>query len=372
MKKFLSVAFIISVITCLSIGLTGCNKMFASKLEKAIVGTWISPDIGEVTFNEDGSFSGTLPFEILIDIDGTYTVNSGDEIIVEFYYSDKFYDRSLDVELKEDELSLFYFMRQTGGIYTRKTDFNGEYYAGENNEYQEPEETTALSLEFAAEKNEDGVYDLLQGETDIYIWRFHEVQYMLDDKSGYDKGNHLLIYGYDFVGNEQLKIPIFNKNLPVAIYFDADELTFIKITSDTHYAPNLNFAGYRSVYDKSPYIFNASVVADPKYNFENSDEVEINGENYDEFLDKHAVRFKGFVFLEAEKGEKFTIGGYREAEWVEYDFYADVPFWYQDSYEEVTVSVEKTRNGYFTVDLSGLESGLYYNLDKNQMIEITE
>ncbi len=378
MKKVLSILFIVSMAACLCVGLSGCNS--ASKLEKEIVGTWISPAVGEVTFYSDGSFSGTLPFEISIDIDGVYTVNSGDEIIVEFYYSDKFYDRIIDVELEGDELSLFYFMGQTGGVYTRKTDSNGEYYLEENNEYQEPEETTALSLEFAAEKNEDGVYDLLQGETIISNWHFYNVKYMLDDKSGYDKGGHLFIYG-TFSEREPLEIPIFNKNLPVAIYFDADELNFIKITSDTHYAPDLNLADYNDGlgFCKSPFKihFSAGGMNNSQYDFKNSDEIEINGEDYETFLNKRAVNFKQgwssyYAFIEATAGEKFTIGGYKEAEWVEYDFYADVPFWYQDTYEKVTVPVEKTRNGYFTVDLSGFEPGLYYNVDKGQMLKITE
>ena len=78
------------------------------------------------------------------------------------------------------------------------------------------------------------------------------------------------------------------------------------------------------------------------------------------------------MLIDAEKDEKFIIGGYKGTEWVEYEFFADVPFWYQDSYEKVTVPVEKTRNGYFTVDLSGLEPGLYYNSTNDRMIEITD
>ena len=117
MKKVLSVLLIVSMAVCLCVGLTGCNS--ASKLEKEIVGTWTSPEFGEVTFNQDGSFSGTLPFEISIDIDGTYTVNGGDQIIVQFYYSDEFYDRVLDVELEDNELSISYFLQGTSGVYTR-------------------------------------------------------------------------------------------------------------------------------------------------------------------------------------------------------------------------------------------------------------
>jgi len=124
MKKLLSCILVISIVTCLGLGFTGCDKIAASKLEEEIVGTWVSPEIGEVTFNSDGSFSGTLPFEILIDIDGVYKVESGNEIIVEFYYSDEFYSRILEVEVEDDELSISYFMKGTSGVYSRKTDVN--------------------------------------------------------------------------------------------------------------------------------------------------------------------------------------------------------------------------------------------------------
>ena len=250
------------------------------------------------------------------------------------------------------------------------------------NEYQEDEtpgvpeeneEDETQSFKYMAEKNEDGVYDLLQGDYGWDSYSEYKVRYMLDDRSGYDEGGHFFVYG-----SSDVRIPIFGKNESVAIYTDVDELTFIKITSDTHYAPDIRFKKYDGFeYDKAPRRIDG--LGTWHYNFNDSDEIEINGENYDDFLDKYAVSLREdyyvsnyFALIDAEKGEKFTIGGYEGTKWVEYDFYADVPFWYQDTYEKVTVPVEKTRNGYFTVDLSGLESGLYYNLTNKQMIEITE
>ena len=120
MKKLLSCILVISIVTCLGLGFTGCDKIAASKLEEEIVGTWVSPEIGEVTFNADGSFSGTLPFEIMIDVEGVYTVSSGEQIVVEFYYADEFHQRILGVELDDDELSISYFMEGTSGVYSRK------------------------------------------------------------------------------------------------------------------------------------------------------------------------------------------------------------------------------------------------------------
>lgn len=155
MKRILSILLIVSMVACLCVGLTGCNS--ASKLKEEIVGTWISPEFGEVTFNQDGSFRGTLPFEISIDIDGVYTVNSGDQIIVQFYYSDEFYDRILDVELEGDKLTISYFLQGTSGVYTRKTDLNGEYYAEENNttDYESADVTELIVTTEATTEAED-------------------------------------------------------------------------------------------------------------------------------------------------------------------------------------------------------------------------
>ena len=281
-------------------------------------------------------------------------------------------------------LSALYGCGSSGDDYS--SDYTAEYedevYDENNNEYQEDEtpeapeenaEDDTQSLTYEAELNEDGVYDLLQGDYDWSAYHRYKVRYMLDDKSGYDEGGHFFVYG-----NNDVRIPVFSKNANIAIYTDVDELTFIKITSDIHYAPDIRFKKYDEFeYEKAPRTINWLGI--PLYNFCNSDEVEINGENYDDFLDKHAISLREdyyvpnyFALIDAEKGERFTIGGYEGTKWVEYDFYADVPFWYQDTYEKVTVPVEKTRNGYFTVDLSGLETGLYYNLTNDRMAEITE
>lgn len=282
-------------------------------------------------------------------------------------------------------LSALYGCGSSGDDYSSDypAEYGDEVYDENNNEYQEDEtpeaseenaEDDTQSLTYEAELNEDGVYDLLQGDYDWSAYHRYKVRYMLDDKSGYDEGGHFFVYG-----NSDVRIPVFSKNETVAIYTDVDELAFIKITSDIHYAPDLDLADEFDGlgYEKAPY--GISGLGKWRYNFCNSDEIEINGEDYDEFLGKHTINLRAdyygtnyFALIDAEKGEKFTIGGYEGTKWVEYDFYADVPFWYQDTYEKVTVPVEKTRNGYFTVDLSGLETGLYYNLTNDRMAEITE
>lgn len=261
-------------------------------------------------------------------------------------------------------------------------EYEDEVYEENYNEYQEDEtpevpeenaEDDTQSLTYKAELNEDGVYNLLQNNNDCSVYK---VNYISDDRTEYDEGGHLFVYA-----NSGSTIPVFSKSEPTAIYFDADEITFIKITSDIHYAPDVNFADsiYNNMlyYDVAPRKISGLGVY--LYNFSNSDEIEINGENYDEFLDKRTVKLKEdyyvnnfFVLIDAEKGEEFNIGGYNGTAWNEYTFYADVPFWYQDTYEKVTVPVEKTRNGYFTVDLSTLESGTYVNLTNKQLIEITD
>ena len=325
MKKFLSVVLVFATITCLSVGLTGCNKMFASKLKEEIVGTWVSPDIGDFTINKDGSFSGTLPFEILIDIEGDYVVNSGKEIIVEFYYSDEVYERILDVELKEDKLNISYFLQGTSGGYTRKTDTN---YEEENNEddyeYQEPEGTTNKTLKTIAEKNQDGVYDFLNGYNNSVT--HEEVSYFwgeIDQECSYDNGGHLFV-----CGTKDTEIPIYNKNETMAIYSGIEEIVLIKITDDVRYTPDLNFHPK----GEDPYVSSRDIkftshpfgltvrYGSDTFHLDKSDELEINGINYDNYLLENTIKMKGpggiwavfYSIIDAEQGDKFTLADTRK------------------------------------------------------------
>jgi len=241
------------------------------------------------------------------------------------------------------------------------------------NEYQENEEDDAQPFKYEAEMNDDGVYDLHQGD---YTYRVSKNSEDFPDPGS----DPLLVFG-----DSEVRIAMFNKNDTAAVYSDVDEITFVKITTDISYTPDLNFATL--VYGESGYAKDPceigneyAAVSYSQYDFTNSDEIEINGEDYNQFLDEHTISlgrsgyyFTGpFTIIDAEKGEKITIGGYKETEWIEYDFYADCCFWYQDSYEQVTAPVEKTRNGYFTVDLSGLEPGLYCTVDEHHYGKVIE
>ena len=250
-------------------------------------------------------------------------------------------------------------------------DYNeDDQYDDYNDNYEENDYTDTQSFRYRAEKNEDDVYDLMQGETNDSLYKFKKVRYALTDRSGYDDGGHIFIYSF----SSDARIPVFSKNEPIAIYYDADQLTLIKITSEVQYAPDINFANPifngLSYYNRAPYSING--LGMPRYNLSDSEEIEINGENYDEYLLEKSVILAQegyspayFSIVSAEKDEVFSIGGYHGTEWTEYEFYADIPFWVQDSYEVITVPVEKTKNGYFTVDLSGLEAGTYYNLTQS-------
>ena len=250
---------------------------------------------------------------------------------------------------------------------------DGMYNNEGDNGYSE-EDPAARPLKFNAKPNEDGVYDLFQ-EDEYGVQHYYyenKVSELVDIDNGCVSCNKLLING-----TSDSRIAVFNKNDTMAIYIDRDELEFIKITSDIKYAPNLNFDYdlFEGVitYDKAPRRIDG--LGTWLYNFYQSDEIEMNGEDYKEFLDKHAINMRtGSVehisLIDGKKGEKFVVAGYYGTSWEACEFYADVPFWIIDSYEKLTVPIEKTRNGYFIVDLSGVEPGVYYA--HGRVLEITE
>lgn len=84
--------------------------------------------------------------------------------------------------------------------------------------------------------------------------------------------------------------------------------------------------------------------------------------------------FKGYKLLDGQKNEKFTFGGYVGTEWQEFVATANVEY-YKVYYNngnspDKIIPTEKTKNGYFSVDFSDLEPGIYYVSTYSTFIEL--
>lgn len=107
MKKVLSIVLVIAVIACVGAGFAGCDKIFAPKLEKEIVGTWITESGLAITFREDGTVSGTFDFIGSLSIDGKYTVDSeNSKVTISYSILGISYNKECDASIEEDVLSL--------------------------------------------------------------------------------------------------------------------------------------------------------------------------------------------------------------------------------------------------------------------------
>lgn len=123
MKKILSIVLVIAVMACVCVGFTGCDEMFAPKLEKEIVGTWTT-DNSQLTFREDGTLSGTIPFIGSVSFNGTYTVNNETNQVTITYSLPLGLskDTVFNVTVEEDTLTATGGIFDTTTVYTRQAD----------------------------------------------------------------------------------------------------------------------------------------------------------------------------------------------------------------------------------------------------------
>ena len=123
MRKILSIALVLAVLACVGAGFAGCDKMFAPKLDKEIVGTWTT-DNSQLTFREDGTLSGTIPFIGSVSFNGTYTVNNETNQVTITYSLPLGLskDTVLNVTVEEDTLTATGGIFDTTTVYTRQAD----------------------------------------------------------------------------------------------------------------------------------------------------------------------------------------------------------------------------------------------------------
>lgn len=123
MKKILSIALVLAVLACVGAGFAGCDKMFAPKLDKEIVGTWTT-DNSQLTFRADGTLSGTIPFIGSVSFNGTYTVNNETNQVTITYSLPLGLskDTVFNVTVEEDTLTATGGIFDTTTVYTRQAD----------------------------------------------------------------------------------------------------------------------------------------------------------------------------------------------------------------------------------------------------------
>ncbi len=123
MRKILSIALVLAVLACVGAGFAGCDKMFAPKLDKEIVGTWTT-DNSQLTFREDGTLSGTIPFIGSVSFNGTYTVNNETNQVTITYSLPLGLskDTVFNVTVEEDTLTATGGIFDTTTVYTRQAD----------------------------------------------------------------------------------------------------------------------------------------------------------------------------------------------------------------------------------------------------------
>ena len=162
----------------------------------------------------------------------------------------------------------------------------------------------------------------------------------------------------------------------VGIYSDEEKITFIPITSSPQYTLPLNFADSNGDIDKvnkQPEEFG---------NFSGNyaagaEIVEVNGEDISKYVNNNCYDFqtndeylKCFKLLTCNKDEKLIFGYYIGTKWVETTVQASIEYYKAYYGNSIEIIPEKTKKGYFTVDITSLKKGLYFVKNYKQFIEI--
>lgn len=91
-------------------------------------------------------------------------------------------------------------------------------------------------------------------------------------------------------------------------------------------------------------------------------------ENSKEYFVYNTGYYYSHLYIEAEKKDTFTFGGYIGTDWVEVNIIADIEYYEIDG--AITITSEQTKNGYFTLDCSELIPGLYYVIEFDTFVEL--
>lgn len=138
MKKLLIIILAVAVIAFVGVKFIGGDEavnfvsesidgLFAPKLEKAIVGSWVSENNLTCTFREDGSWSGNIVGLDAVSLNGTYTVDSENSKLTLTYTAlGASVSKELDVSIEEDVLKIttksWFSGESISALYTRQVE----------------------------------------------------------------------------------------------------------------------------------------------------------------------------------------------------------------------------------------------------------
>lgn len=169
----------------------------------------------------------------------------------------------------------------------------------------------------------------------------------------------------------------------VGIYDTFETLTFLKIDTASRYIVPLNFAG---ITEETPTGFPETFShGNYKKDFGNLTNpgnpiIECNNTPLDEFINANSCSFHepiGFFssgarywFIEGEKYEEFELGGYVGTDWKSVTVKADTEIYTPKIENKLIIPVEKTKKGFFKVDISSLDKAIYFIKEYNLIVEI--
>ena len=118
MKKLLVIILVVAVVAFVGVKFVGgdeagnlisegIDSLFTPKLEKAIVGSWVSENNLTCTFREDGSWSGNIVGLEAVSLNGTYTVDSENgKLTLTYTALGTSVSKELDASIEEDVLKI--------------------------------------------------------------------------------------------------------------------------------------------------------------------------------------------------------------------------------------------------------------------------
>ncbi len=251
------------------------------------------------------------------------------------------------------------------------------------------EDTEEVSSEQYAEQDPDGTYILK---------RYSETSYIMtkcfDDNTEDDER---FAFASKHIDEGIVKLPISN---PIGVYDEVSQLTMYKIDSQPQYTVAMNF--YDGLLD------GVNDFPDPMYNSGGSLEyggwkednidfsvgnvtspgcpiTECQGEDLETFVNENSYWFWGtrhehsgghdFLILKADKREEFEFGGYVGTSFETFTAYATFEYYKiydtdKDGNIGTSIPVNKTKKGYFEMDLSDYDPGVYYVREYDTFIEL--
>lgn len=227
----------------------------------------------------------------------------------------------------------------------------------------EPESNDYINL------NEDGVAPLMKYSStgDILCRKALEL-----DNEGNGMGEYVYLLR-QVVGMPILKIDTANT---IAIYDDYDDLTFIKVDVEPIYVVPLDFGSMTSDFFATPQSLGGGRVSKEKMNGIGAID-ECNGEPLKDFIEKNSCRYLNCFYgadqyrlIVGDKNEIFELGGYVGTKWVTVKVKANIELYTPSIEQSFEIQSKKTKNGYFVIDVSSLEKGIYFIQEYETFIEL--